>query len=156
MTFRYAVTSPHRLAAIAAVAGFCRVQAVPQPRPIRTLYLFGAIDPLSPLNGGMVELPWGTTEWRPSVMENALRWATVNGLNTDVATSREDNGVTWTSYRDRDGLVQLDVGIVSDLGHVWPGGKRLLPESLVGPSSDRLHATPCIWQFFQRSAGGFV
>jgi polyhydroxybutyrate depolymerase len=39
---------------------------------------------------------------------------------------------------------------IDDLGHTWPGGHRLLPESIAGKTSNRVHATSVIWEFFQR------
>ena len=36
------------------------------------------------------------------------------------------------------------------LGHTWPGGKSLLPESMVGKRSDKLKATDAIWEFFEK------
>jgi poly(3-hydroxybutyrate) depolymerase len=39
---------------------------------------------------------------------------------------------------------------IHDLGHVWPGGHRLLPEKLVGPASARCSATRDLWAFFGR------
>jgi poly(3-hydroxybutyrate) depolymerase len=32
---------------------------------------------------------------------------------------------------------------------VWPGGRNLLPERIVGKSSDKLNATDVIWEFFK-------
>lgn len=34
------------------------------------------------------------------------------------------------------------------MGHTWPGGTSLLPESLVGKASDALSANDLIWEFF--------
>jgi hypothetical protein len=37
-------------------------------------------------------------------------------------------------------------------GHVWPGGKNLLPELLVGRETGRLKAVDVIWDFFKAHA----
>lgn len=39
---------------------------------------------------------------------------------------------------------------VPGLGHTWAGGKSLLPESMVGKTSDRLNATDAIRDFFEK------
>lgn len=49
----------------------------------------------------------------------------------------------------RDGAEVIYV-TVQGLGHTWPGGKSLLPESMVGKRSDKLKATDAIWEFFEK------
>ena len=39
---------------------------------------------------------------------------------------------------------------VEGMGHTWAGGKSLLPESMVGKTSDKIRATDAIWDFFVR------
>ena len=148
MTFSFAATNPHRVAAIGVASGYCRVANTTLPHAVPTMYLFGALDPLSPLHGGNVELPWGKVEKRPPVMDSATLWARVNGLDVNHPSTREDDGVAWTSFRGTSPEAVLEVGIVPDLGHVWPGGHRLLPQALVGATSNRLHATETFWNFF--------
>ena len=41
---------------------------------------------------------------------------------------------------------------VEGMGHTWPGGKSLLPESLVGKTTDKLKANDVIWEFFRTRA----
>jgi poly(3-hydroxybutyrate) depolymerase len=41
---------------------------------------------------------------------------------------------------------------VDGLGHTWAGGRSLLPESIVGGTSDKISATDVIWDFFQKDA----
>jgi len=42
---------------------------------------------------------------------------------------------------------------VDGLGHTWAGGRSLLPESMVGMTSDRINATDVIWDFFHKHPG---
>ncbi len=35
-------------------------------------------------------------------------------------------------------------------GHVWPGGRAMLPESIVGKDTGALQANEVIWDFFSR------
>src|SRR5262249_53059592 len=57
--FRLGVEMCHRLAAIAPVAGHCWLAAPRPDRPLPTLYMIGASDPLVPAAGGEVKSPWG-------------------------------------------------------------------------------------------------
>lgn len=143
MTFRVAAECPERLAGIAPVSGPCRVRDVAL-RPVPTLYLYGRLDPLSPFDGGPVDLPWGGTEYRAPVREHVRRWVRAQG-SAEVPVIREADGVTIERYGPA-----FEFRVVHDLGHVWPGGHRLLPEKIVGASSARLSATDEIWAFFSK------
>lgn len=152
MVFRFALTHPGQAAAIAPVSGHLRkrssASAPVPPTPCRMI--FGRMDPLSPFDGGRVELPWGATETRPSVLDSFRAWLAATGrpdANLTIETPAE--GLTrWVM----DGDPLTDLTVVEDLAHVWPGGHRLLPESLVGPGSNRLDGTREIWSFFQSVA----
>lgn len=149
MTFAFAAANPDRVVAIGVAGGYCRIDDAPLPQPVPAMYLFGAVDPLSPLHGGNVELPWGKVEKRPPVMDSATRWAKANGLDTRHPEISEDDGVTWTTFKGAHARARLRVGIIHDLGHVWPGGHRLLPQALVGDTSNRVNATESFWRFFK-------
>lgn len=150
MTFSYASKQRELLRAIAPVSGHCLVQEATISHPIPTLYLFGRQDPLSPYDGGIVELPWGRTEWRPEVMTSVRRWARLNGCPGQPWRTDEEQGV-FTEIYGATGSETFIFMSVPDLGHVWPGGVRLLPESLVGSTSERVNATRETWEFFKRS-----
>jgi poly(3-hydroxybutyrate) depolymerase len=49
-------------------------------------------------------------------------------------------------------VLVLQVIYIEGQGHVWPGSRRVLPVSMVGPSTDRLDATDAIWDFFRTVA----
>ena len=56
---------------------------------------------------------------------------------------RQD-GVTITKYGELIHFYAID-----GLGHVWPGGHRLLPENIVGVPCDKVKATDVMWDFFK-------
>lgn len=157
MTFRLAAAAPDVIAAAAPIAGHWRDRKAPGSvpfRPVPLMMLFGALDPLSPVRGGEVDLPWGRREYRPPARESAIAWARWSGLG-DEPVDIDDNGdVRWERFGPDPRGVEVRFGVISDLGHVWPGGHRLLPESLVGRSSDALNATDTIWSFFQNHSIG--
>ncbi len=144
MTFRMAAEFPDLLAAIGPVSGPCRVTDTRLSRPVPTMYLYGKLDPLGPFDGGDVELPWGGVEYRASVHESIRAWSKAMGV-TDAPQVEEQDGITVERYGEH-----FEFRAIHDLGHVWPGGHRLLPEKIVGASSSRLNGTDVLWQFFQR------
>jgi polyhydroxybutyrate depolymerase len=147
MTFRFAAEFPERVAAIGPVAGHHLDDAPPLSRPVPLCYLFGGRDPISPFDGGPVTLPWGQSEDRPPVRDTIRHWARRCGAPEFASAVEEQPGLRVERYG-----ADLVMYVVEDLGHVWPGGHRLLPERLVGSGSDRLNATEVLWAFFRDCA----
>jgi polyhydroxybutyrate depolymerase len=59
-------------------------------------------------------------------------------------------GVTAVRYGPGNKGAEVLFYTVADCGHTWPGGKSLLPERMVGKTTNRLNATDVIWTFFQQ------
>lgn len=146
MTFRYAAERAGRLAAIAPVAGYCWV---PHPRPLRpvpTLFIVGASDPLIPLQAGSVRLPWGNrTVERPGIWDTLRRWADANHCVTEPLIVAEHGGVTEWLFP---GMVDFRVLTIAGHGHHWPGGKGQLNPRIGGVPTNTLNANTRIWEFF--------
>ena len=149
MAFRFAAAEPERVAALALVAGYCRLpdDHPPLRRAVPLFYAAGGRDPLNPVDGGEVALPWGATERRPPVRDSLLRWAALCGAPAEPTRVEESDGLR-TEWRGPDLVFHL----VAELGHVWPGGHRLLPERIAGPPSDRLAGTAEAWTFLSARA----
>lgn len=152
MTFRFAVEAGNLLAAIGTVAGHYRAGSGAPPVPVPLAHFFGHRDPMSPFAGGLVDLPWGKTEWRPAARDSALAWAARLGWAEDASRVEQRDGVTTERWGEAGDPREVVFTAIHDLGHVWPGGHRLLPESLVGQPSNRLSATAELWRFFSRHA----
>jgi polyhydroxybutyrate depolymerase len=150
MTFRFAAEEPDLIAAIAPVAGHFRPTRAALRRPVPALLLFGQVDPLSPFAGGPVDLPWGGREVRPAARDSAVAWARLLGLGDEPMTVAARDGVTTETFGPDTSGHEVIFCAISDLGHVWPGGHRLLPEKIAGRESNRVHATALIWEFFSR------
>ena len=151
MTYRFALTYPETLRAIAPVAGHFRVADAVLDKPVPMISLFGKLDPLSPIDGGPVDLPWGNREIRPPAVDSVTAWAVLCGHQPEsgVWTSPE-NGLRRLTYGAPGDDNEVEFWVVDDLGHTWPGGHRLLPEALVGPTSNTIIANDVIWSFFRR------
>jgi polyhydroxybutyrate depolymerase len=127
MAFRLAAERAELVAAVAPVAGYCWTDAKPV-RPVPTLYVVGDADPLIPLAGGPVRLPWGGPPvTRPAVADTLARWERLNGQPPRTL-------------------------IVPGLGHHWPGGKGLLGAKLGGPIGGPVDGTAAVWEFFREVA----
>jgi polyhydroxybutyrate depolymerase len=82
--------------------------------------------------------------------DSILRWANALGCPATPVSRSEINGVRTETYcpsRDDAELVYITI---EGLGHTWAGGKSLLPESMVGKTSDKIMATDVIWGFFEK------
>jgi polyhydroxybutyrate depolymerase len=151
MAFRLAAEHADRLAAVAPVAGYFAAAAQPS-RPVPTLYLIGTADPLIPLRGGEVRLPWGNRLLRrPPVAATLERWAAAIGCDTHSQLESDVNGVRVEVFppQGQHGA-EFRVVTVAGLGHHWPGGKGQLNPRIGGPPSDRIDANQLIWDFFRR------
>jgi len=62
----------------------------------------------------------------------------------------DKHGVKGLVYGPGRGNAEAVFYTIEEHGHTWPGGKNLLPERLVGKSSNVFKATDVIWEFFRR------
>ncbi len=150
MTFRFAVEHSDRIAAIGTVAGHYRAGIGTPKQAVPLAHLFGILDPLSPFNGGLIELPWGKTEWRPPARDSASAWAQQLGWPADTAQREERENAIVERWGEPGNPREVFFAAIRDLGHVWPGGHRLLPEKLVGPTANHFSATAELYSFFTR------
>jgi polyhydroxybutyrate depolymerase len=139
MAFRLAAEAD-RFAALATVASHCWLP---------TLCLFGAADPLVPLAGGPVPMPWGGTQHRPPVRSTLDLWARALNCPPDPEERTEAGAHVVRYGPGRDGAA-VTAYLLADHGHAWPGGQDGgLPAAFLGPCADGFDATGRIWRFFQ-------
>lgn len=148
MTFRLGAELSERFAALAPVAGMLAIEAPRPKRPLPTLYIVGTEDPLQPLEGGEVTLPWGKRT-NPPVSGYLAAWAKALGCEAEPTTLSEQGGVKKIEYPARSGPAALTAIFIEGHGHEWPGGSSLLPARLIGRRADHFHANDVIWDFFQ-------
>lgn len=158
MTFRAGVELSARLAAIAPVAGAFWLTDPRPARPLPLCYQTGAADPLNPLLGGVPRtvggVPMGEGKPKPPVRESVTRWARMMGCPAEPQALAGPAGVTVARYGPGTDGGEVLWYTVADCGHTWPGGKSLLPEAMVGKTTDRLSATDTIWTFFAQHPRG--
>lgn len=140
-----------RIAAIVPVAGIMVPLRTSLARPIPVLYVSGDKDPLNPVAGGDVALPWGVTFRKEPLQTLVERWRDLDGCGRTpaVTTAPALRVQTWTACR---GDVEVRYVLIRGHGHEWPGGgSSRLPPAIVGPSNPGAYdATMAAWTFMQR------
>ncbi len=132
MAFRLAAERPELVASLVAVAGYCWVEPPKLARPIPTAIVLGTADPLIPLAGGFVRLPWlARPVARPPYLDTVERWAAANGANLTPSSMEVAEGYAVWSYPGR---ARTEFHVLVGHGHHWPGGRGLLGEKLGGPN----------------------
>jgi polyhydroxybutyrate depolymerase len=148
MVFRIGTELADSLTAIAAVSGHCWVE---RPRPSRRLpllYIVGTKDPLIPIEGGDVALPWGK-KTNPQVRRTIETWAEACGLAITPRAIADDGIIKIELYGEESERVFIKAVYVQGQGHGWPGGREpLLPERFTGPNLRTFDAASAIWDFF--------
>jgi|GEM_PF-124880 len=155
MSFFAAETLSRRIAAIAPASSTCWNEKPQLERPVPMCYITGANDPLNLLDGGAPKLANGKYDAvrakpKPPVRETITRWAAATGCNPSPVSTTDTNGVHIETYAPKGGGEMIVFVTVAEMGHTWAGGKSLLPERMVGKTSDRMDATGFIWDFFKR------
>jgi polyhydroxybutyrate depolymerase len=147
MSHRFARERPDRVAAIAPVVGALFGDEAPAPGPVAMLAFNGAKDELIPPQGGGTgrgAIGFDDMATRP-VAEQGTYWAAVNGCERTPTTSRQ-GVIQHTVYRCPQGRA-VELYLLDDNGHAWPGGQRgnLRAD---GPSRS-MDATEVMWTFFK-------
>ena len=158
MSFLVGAQLSDRIAAIAPVAGACWFAPLVLKRPVPMLYITGTADPLNLIKGGVPKLANGAGDRvrakpKPPVRQSILNWVTALGCPRIPARVSDVNGVRTETYGPGRNGAEVVYITVDGLGHAWPGGRSLLPESMAGKTSDRVNATDIIWDFFQKHSG---
>jgi len=161
MTFRVGVELSARFAAVAPVAGALWLKDPTPERPLPLLYITGEDDTLNPMAGGVPRTGTGRAMGggvpKPPVIDSVLGWVEMIGCPNEPEAIDAPEGVTAVRYGPCAEGSEVLFYTIAGCGHTWPGLNGLLPERVVGNSTDLLNATDLIWEFFcehSLSAGG--
>jgi len=160
MSFRVGAELPDRIAAIAPVAGALWVDPPRFRHPVSMCYITGTADPLNLIEGGAPKLATGGSDNvrskpKPPVRDSILKWAKALGCPATTPSTSGTPGVRTETYSGCMGTGEVIYIAVEGLGHTWAGGKSILPESMVGKTSNKIGATDVIWEFFEKHARSF-
>ncbi|MFA5344581.1 MAG: PHB depolymerase family esterase [Kiritimatiellia bacterium] len=156
MAFRVGVDLSERIAAIAPVAGTLWIKQPKLDRPVSLFYVSGDADPLNPIEGGTPKMATGAairaaiSRVKPPANEFIAAWARALGCQTEPKPAPASPGLTTAVYSRCRDAAAVRFTLIEGHGHIWPGGKNLLPEAMVGKPSDKFKATDAIWEFFQQ------
>jgi polyhydroxybutyrate depolymerase len=153
MTFHLAASPlAERIAAAAPVAGhFFDAGKENAVRPTPLLLVYGSLDPLNPMAGGVVHMPWGGTERRPPVEETVAAWAKFVGCPAEGVVLSHKSGVKRVAYGPGKEGAEFLFWTIEGMGHRWPGSQAdVLPDRMMGPKSDKLNGVDSIWTFLSR------
>ena len=146
MTFRlvHSLLS-RRIAAAAPVSGHAWTKPVPKERPLSLLLIWGNADPINPVAGGGRDfMP------KPSLQAEIAAYAKAINAPARPAPIPDIKGINRYSYQSDTSEALFLVTTIDGAGHVWPGGREVLPPSVVGPTTRKLNATDTIWYFFSK------
>lgn len=150
LTYRLGAELSDRVAAIAPVASSgLRVKDPVLKRPVPMITIQGTADPRNPLEGGDVKV-FGRIDKRPPIKNSVERWAKLLDCRVEPKVVRDKDGVKVERYGPCKDGSEIDFYMIEGMGHTWPGGVSLLPESLVGKRSDKINANDAIWEFFAK------
>jgi polyhydroxybutyrate depolymerase len=157
MSFRVGAELSDRIAAIAPVAGALWFDPPMFKHPVSMCYITGTADPLNLIEGGVPKLATGAGDRvrakpKPPVRNSVLKWAKALGCPKATASTSDADGVHTETYSPCLGAAEVVYIAVDGLGHTWAGGRSLLPEIVVGKTSNKIRATDVIWEFFQKHA----
>lgn len=156
MSFRIGMELSHRFAAIAPVAGALWLEPGTLKHPVPMLYITGTADPLNLIEGGVPKLLNGAydpvrAKAKPPVKDSIHKWARALDIPAVPRSTTDADGIRTETYGPGGEVVSI---AIEGLGHHWPGGRSLLPESMVGTWSAKVRATEVIWDFFRRYPRG--
>ena len=101
--------------------------------------------------GGTARAAMWETGWAEKAEKVGFLAVFPNAMSRDPAqpSSFAGNPQLWNDGPGSNGAEVIYV-TVPGLGHTWAGGRSLLPEIMVGKSSDTIRATDVIWDFFEK------
>jgi polyhydroxybutyrate depolymerase len=149
MAFRVGRELSHTLAAIAPVAGNDWSERETIDRSISVLYITGTADPLNPIDGGQIHIGSRRYGNKPPIQALIRKWVRLLGCPSKSRIVYDTDDVNGIAYGPCNNDSEVVFYTINGMGHTWPGGENLLPQGLVGKSSDSIVATDVIWQFFQ-------
>jgi len=148
MTHRLGIELSNRFAAIAPVVGTIFGDEKNPAHPVSAIMLNGMLDKSVPYQGGPTggrfSGAWDGTPARPA-LDQAAFWANANGCTGEPVKDNNGRFTQWEYPCPKGRSVELY--LVIDNGHAWPGGQQ---GSRIGDKpSSAINGTDVIWDFFK-------
>jgi polyhydroxybutyrate depolymerase len=148
MAYRVACELSDRIAAIAPISGVMTVHNCRPTRPVPIIHFHGTLDKYAPYDGGIGEKSFSKVPYR-SVQQNIQEWLQLDHIPAAPIKVEKKGQATIATYgNSRGGEIVLVT--LTDMGHNWPGGTRMLPEKYTGPMGADINANDLMWDFFKQ------
>lgn len=127
--------------------------------PVSLFVIQGDSDPLVPIDGGYVGFRGSRRRGELVPTKDAVaKYLQANGITVAPSVKKlddtdPDDGTTTevTTYPAGRGGARVQLYVVKNGGHTWPGRSAYLPEQLIGKTSQDFDASDAIWVFFKSS-----
>jgi polyhydroxybutyrate depolymerase len=162
----------HEIAAVGLVSGITVPSDCPEGRPMPVIVFWGKKDCVLPFYGGLgpclvppkngepATVPTSKVTPAPGlplpVEDSVAQWAERNGCAPDPTVEPYSEHIEKRVYNGcRDGDA-VELYVISNGGHTWPGSQAILEVSKASKDSDggvattEVDATAAIWAFYQR------
>jgi len=150
MAYRLACELPHRIAAIAPVAGSLNYDGPAPKEAVSVIHFHGTADQHAPYEGGT-----GTKTLYPRidrpVRETIQLWVQYNGCSA-VPQVEKKGPVTREVYSGGRNATEVVLYSIEGEGHTWPGGQPGIRNGNMDSPTQAIRATDLIWAFFSRHA----
>lgn len=151
ISHRVAAELSDKIAAAAPVSGSVFEKGYPKPKgKVPVLLIHGTADTAVKFEGGISDrriVSGNQSQPYTSVKYTTEYWTSNNGCSKEpVVTTRGD--ITRSKYSRCDRNADVEVIVIKDGTHAWPGGQR--GRSSGDAPATSLNATDEIWDFFAR------
>ncbi len=148
MSFMLACDLSEQIAAIGGVGGayVTPFESCQPSRPVPLIIFHGMADPIVPFHGSQPQSQVGRLPDIPSWVNG---YAVQNGCNLEPVTFLMSGAVKGVRYLQCDENADVIFYTIADGCHSWPGG-GVLPEWIVGKTSQEIDATQLMWEFFMK------
>jgi polyhydroxybutyrate depolymerase len=162
MAYRLAAEAPHRIAAVAGVAGAMTLPRFAPALPIPVLHIHSVDDGRALYDGGLgPAFPLTDTRVFHQPVESMLeKWRVHNGCPAQPEVSGPSFGAPGTpdaahtatrhTFAPCRGGTEVVLWKLTGAGHVWPGGVHDYLPWLLGPGTAVIDANAEMWRFFSR------
>jgi polyhydroxybutyrate depolymerase len=152
MAFALSCKLSDRIAAVGAVAAAQPLSwdRCGDSRPVPTVAFHGTADKFAPYQGGSSPIAPGTF---PNIEDWTARVARRNQCKGDPSDTRITANVRRLAYTNCAENADVVLYTVEGGGHTWPGGKHLA-EWIAGRTTEDVHASRVMWEFFVQHPRG--
>jgi len=149
----------NRFAAIAPVVGTVggrdpdekNFHMPPKPQtPVSVLILQGLIDKSVPIEGGLQKKSIADPKVMMSASDTIDFWVQANGCNTSlIPVIDKQKNATLHHFSGGKAGTEVSAWVIHDMGHAWPGSKRVPRQKWSDKPSPTFPGNDIIWEFFK-------